>query len=512
MRYLSVCSGIESASVAWHALGFTPVAFAEIEDFPSAVLAQRFPHVPNVGDFTAIDTASLPDVDLLVGGTPCQSFSIAGKRLSLKDARGNLTLAFTVLAHELQDKHGLLTVCWENVPGILTASEDNAFGCFISALVGGRDPVPLPRGFERWPDHGMVAGPRGRLVWRVLDAQWFGLAQRRERVFVICDLGSGIDPAAVLFEPKGVSWDYPPVVEARTRAATRAARAARPKSIWQAFGVAFRKGAGAWAAQRTAARGDVAPTMPARTRGGAASGLTSSAMKGSSPFPLNDLDGVSHALTASGYMDASVETYIAHTLTGEGFDASEDGTGRGTPIVPAVPPDIASTLKASDGGISGKDAPHIVACGFTRPGDPCPTLVSEMHAAPAVAFSMRTRDGDPQAELDGKVSSALRSAEGGSTRPFLAATDVRRLTVVECERLQGFPDNWTLIHGDWRPRKPINREETISYLKAHGFGDNEAVALADCPDGPRYRAIGNSMATKCMKWIGTRLKMEGQRQ
>lgn len=125
-----------------------------------------------------------------------------------------------------------------------------------------------------------------------------------------------------------------------------------------------------------------------------------------------------------------------------------------------------------------------------------------------VTFSMRTRDGDPQAEVDGDAVSALRSADGGSTRPFLADTDVRRLTVVECERLQGFADNWTLIPGEWRTRKPEDRAETIAYLKTHGLGDTAAAALADCPDGPRYRALGNSMATHCMRWIGERIEAQ----
>lgn len=644
MRFGSVFSGIEAASVAWEPLGWQCKFVAEIEPFPAAVLAERYPHVPNVGDVTALCVADLPHIDVLVGGSPCQAFSIAGKRLSLGDTRGNLTLTFTVLAHELQDKHGKITVVWENVPGVLN-TEDNAFGCFLGALVGGRDALPCPRGFERWPDHGMVAGPRGRAVWRVLDAQWFGLAQRRERVFLVASLGdNGIDPAAVLFESQGMQGDRPACVEERARASARSARAARPKSIWAALAQAFRAGAPTGNAQRTSARGDVSPTLPARTTAGGGSGLTSNATADS--YPLNDLDGVSHSLsasgTASGYMDASVETYIAHavtasdggisgkdggygliahTLTGEGHDASEDGTGRGTPLVAVPRPvcfsskddgrdityDLAPTMRAMQNdvswangggqlavtcaiplqvnGASGSNGcgtgqagdpmltlqagvQHGVAIAFDttqitsaenrsnpRPGDPCPTLVSDMHAAPAVAFniyplagqgtlidaaptdvstsvgatthgsmtdrgtrvvqpaavafSMRTRDGDPQAEMDGdgEISSAQRAADGGSTRPFLASTDVRRLTVVECERLQGFSDNWTLIHGDWRPRKPEDRAETIRYLmETHGLGGNEAAVLADCPDGPRYRALGNSMATRCMAWIGRRIQ------
>jgi DNA (cytosine-5)-methyltransferase 1 len=229
VRYLSVCSGIEAATVAWEPLGWRAVGFAEIDKFASAVLAERFGSnlpgeplsrngVPNLGDFTSIDVTALGPVDLLVGGTPCQAFSFAGRRLSLADACGNLTLAYAVLAHELARSNGLKNALWENVPGVLS-TDDNAFGCFLGALVGADDAVPLPNGIERWPDAGMVSGPRARAAWRVLDAQYFGLAQRRERVFVVVDFGNGADPAAVLFEPQGMQGNSPPRREAGERVA-----------------------------------------------------------------------------------------------------------------------------------------------------------------------------------------------------------------------------------------------------------------------------------------------------
>jgi DNA (cytosine-5)-methyltransferase 1 len=234
LRFLSVCSGIEAASVAWGPLGWKAVAFSEIEKFPSAVLAHHYPDVPNLGDFTQIDTTTLGHVDILCGGTPCQAFSVAGLRNSLADARGNLTLSFVRLAHELagiaeigpeadglvrssERQHstgnGLRNVVWENVPGVLN-TKDNAFGCFLGALVGASDPLPAPRG-TKWSDAGMVSGPKGRAAWRVLDAQYFGLAQRRRRVIVVADFGNGADPAAVLFELEGVLGNPAPSREAR---------------------------------------------------------------------------------------------------------------------------------------------------------------------------------------------------------------------------------------------------------------------------------------------------------
>lgn len=203
--YLSVCSGLGGCSLALKPLGATPVGFAEIELFPSAILAERYPDVTNFGDFTRIPMEKLGRVDVLIGGTPCQAFSLAGKRLSLDDARGNLSLSYVVLAHELARSYGLRNCIWENVPGVLS-TKDNAFGCFLGALVGHDGAIANPSG-RRWPNAGMVAGPRARLAWRVLDAQHFGVPQRRRRVFVVADFGNGADPAAVLFEPQSVQGD-----------------------------------------------------------------------------------------------------------------------------------------------------------------------------------------------------------------------------------------------------------------------------------------------------------------
>ena len=255
---------------------------------------------PNFGDFTQIDLDRLGDVELLIGGTPCQAFSIAGQRRSLTDARGNLTLAYVVLAHELARSHGLRNCIWENVPGVLN-TDDNAFGCFLGALVGHDTAFPQPRG-AGWPSSGMADGPRGRCAWRVLDAQYFGLAQRRERVFVVADFGDGADPAAVLFERASLSGNSSPRREPR-------------------------KG--------------VTGTLSARTRSGGGfgtdfdldGGLVAAFGGGNRSGPVNQ----AATLTAKGQRcDFEVETFIAHTLRAEGFDASEDGTGRGTPLVPVA--------------------------------------------------------------------------------------------------------------------------------------------------------------------------------
>lgn len=186
MKYLSVCSGIEAASVAWESLGWEPVAFSEIEPFPSAVLAERFPDVPNLGDMTRYHEWNIPAINLLVGGTPCQAFSVAGKRGSLADDRGNLCLTFCRMADHFKPKW----VLWENVPGVLS-TPDNAFGCFLGALCGADAPVIPPGGGRKHPNSGVVAGPKRTVAWRVLDAQWHRVPQRRKRVFVLAVAGAG---------------------------------------------------------------------------------------------------------------------------------------------------------------------------------------------------------------------------------------------------------------------------------------------------------------------------------
>ena len=229
-RFGSVCSGIEAASVAWHPLGWQAAWLSEIEPFPSAVLAHHYPDVPNLGDMTTIADrirAGLVEApDMLCGGTPCQAFSVAGQRRSLSDERGNLSLVFCELADSIDDQRffdGLepCIVFWENVPGVLSTG-DNAFGCFLGQLAGEDCALEPPGG--KWTDAGAVFGPKRAIAWRVLDAQYFGVAQRRRRVFVVASARKGFDPAQVLFEFDGVRRDTAPSREARQVAPTIPAR------------------------------------------------------------------------------------------------------------------------------------------------------------------------------------------------------------------------------------------------------------------------------------------------
>ena len=446
VRYFSVASGIEGATVAWHPLGWVPVGFSEIDQAASRVLAHHYGSnmpgealasngVPNHGDFTKIFTPSLGPVDVLVGGTPCQAFSVAGLRRSLDDARGNLALAYVVLAHELVQSNGLKNALWENVPGVLS-THDNAFGCFVSGLVGGDAPLlPAPKPAAgkstklwrwdkhtgehtaKWPRVGMVAGPKGRLVWRILDAQYFGLAQRRKRVFVVVDFGNGADPVEVLFERQGLFGNPTPRREKREGA-------------------------------------------PGTYEKGVASGKSTF---GTLMANVGDNLWLGNQEALSGDYHIFGHAPIAHALRGEGFDASEDGTGRGTPIVPVA---FAIQERAvSENPDAGPQGIGVQAnCAYT---------LEARHHVQAAAFDLRGREGG--AQFEGPHDTAnIRAASGGSSRSYVAQQwAVRRLTPKECERLQGFPD---------------------SYAEAHSQAD-----------GPRYKQIGNSFAVPVVRWIGKRI-------
>ena len=463
VRFLSVCSGIEAVSVATVPLFWRAAGFAEIDHAASAVLAHHYGSnlpgeplatngVPNFGDMTTIDVTRLGRVDVLAGGTPCQSFSIAGKRLSLADARGNLALAYVVLAHELARSNGLRCALWENVPGVLN-TPDNAFGCFLGALVGHECAIPAIDG-GKWPDAGMVSGPRARAAWIVRDAQYFGLAQRRRRVFVVVGFGDDVDPAKILFERQSVRGNFAPRRETGEGVAT---------ATGESLGGCGDGGG--------LIKGDVYAPALARCV---------ATREGSS-------------------QDFESTTMIAHALRGEGFDASEDGTGRGTPIVPlrSTSKDHAVAFRVSGNNGAYATGDHVDA--LTTGTDKSSHLVS------AQAFDLRGREGG--AQFEGPHDTAnIRAANGGSSRSYVACDiadtlsvgenqttgfkgdicgtanpwAVRRLTPRECERLQGFPDDYTRIE---RAGKPA-------------------------ADGPRYKQLGNSMAVPVISWICSRIDAE----
>lgn len=443
MRFLSVCSGIEAASVAWHPLGWEALAFSEVEPFPRAVLAHHYPNVPCHGDFTLLrDQEWIGDAELLVGGTPCQGFSVAGLRGSLDDDRSNLCLEFIRLADAIDDLRRARgdresIVLWENVPGVLS-TKDNAFGCFLAGLVGEDSPLQPTGG--RWTDAGMVDGPRRRAAWRILDAQYFGVPQRRRRVFVVADSRDGIDPAAVLFERHSLQGRSAPRCEAGT-GVTGALAGVSPGGGWRVG--ADEEAAGFMIAFDTTQitskvnRSNPRPGDPCHP-------LTENGHPPALAFGGNDTRGpidVATALNAHGgpmgRMDFESETFIAHKLTGNGFDVSEDGTGRGTPLVP-----IAFSCK-DHGADAGQIAPTLRAMGFSG---------SHANAGGQIAVVIHENQ---RGEIT--TNETAESLKVGGRKPgqgYAAAmtnAGVRRLTPTECEFLQGFPRNYTDVPYRGRP-------------------------------------------------------------
>jgi DNA (cytosine-5)-methyltransferase 1 len=410
MKYLSVCSGIEAASVAWEPLAWEPLAFSEIEAFPRAVLSHHYPQVPLHGDFTKLrDEPWIAQADILVGGTPCQAFSVAGLRQSLSDDRGNLTLEFVRLADAIDDIRPTGDGCiilWENVPGVLSV-EDNAFGCLLAALVGNDTPIVPER--NKWSNAGMVVGPKRRAAWRILDAQYFGLAQRRRRVFVVASARGGFDPAEVLFEREGVQRHSAPSREA---------------------GQGF---AHATASCLTSSGRGVERTGDTRGQDQVVAHPVVMAHVAFHPTqdPICSDDGSTHAM-GTGNRNGHATVAVAFSCKDYGADATND---------------ISPTLRSMGHADSHANGGGQVAVGFYT--------------------NMGTHGGGVEIEKS----------------PTLNQWAVRRLTPVECERLQGFPDNYTAI--PWR-KKPAS----------------------ECPDGPRYKALGNSMAVPVIWWIGTRIKQE----
>ncbi|MCD1645281.1 DNA cytosine methyltransferase [Aurantimonas coralicida] len=336
MRYGSVCSGIECASAAFQPLGWTPAFFAEIEKFPSAVLAHRYGSnlpgeplatngVPNFGDVTGYEEWPDAAIDLLIGGTPCQSYSVAGLRKGLDDPRGDLTLTYAAVARKYRPRW----LVWENVFGVLSDDGGRSFASLL-ALLSGRK-VEVPKG--GWKSAGIVEGYEGAygLAWRVLDAQYirvdgFGRAvpQRRRRVFVVGHSGGDWRrAAAVLLERESLSGNPAP----RRKAGQDAARDAA---------VGFGGG-------RQSGPSDVAACLTAPVRRQDWEVETFVAEDTSRTLLAKDND--SHAY--------DLDTYVAHSLRAEGFDASEDGTGRGTPIVPVYAIQERAICENPDAGPDG---------------------------------------------------------------------------------------------------------------------------------------------------------------
>jgi len=440
MKYLSVCSGVEAATVAWHPLGWNPIGYAEIETFPSAVLSHHYPTVPNLGDITKYKEWNINGtVELLVGGTPCQAFSVAGLRKGLEDPRGNLTLVYTGILDRFKPKWFV----WENVPGVLSSSGGRDFGSFLGAV------AELGYGFS----------------YRVLDAQYFGVPQRRRRVFVVGCLGDWVSASKVLFEPDCLSRD---TEESRkTRERTSSATSSGVRGNIETFNRQSHSQFGVDPLASTVKARDhkqftdlvVYETHPADSRvremGDVCQTVTSrwGTGGGNVPIALQDISGRDKAQNGRGWNDEGVSyTLDAAATQGVAYSIREDAIAGN---FSATPLEVTPALQA------------------LRPS------VQSHHAQTFIAQAVDVYNQC----IDGDVTATVTRAVGGSNTSgpkIMQQMAVRRLTPIECERLQGFPDNYTNIA--WRG-KP------------------------ESPDSLRYKAMGNSMAVPCMKWIGERIEM-----
>ena len=497
MKFGSVCSGIEAASVAWNSLGWDAEWFAEIEPFPSAVLAHHYPDVPNLGDMTLLPekilNGEIEAPDILCGGTPCQAFSVAGNRQSLDDARGNLTLTFCEIADAIDSRRDKPAIIfWENVPGVLN-TKDNAFGCFLARLAGG-DSELKPSG-KRWTNAGVVFGHKRTVAWRVLDAQYFGLAQRRKRVFVIASARDGFDPAEILFEFEGLRRDIAP---SREVGKTTSSIEDRSPDGCPTVGTLMARdykgignqdledGIGLLCFEPRSADGvprihnDLCPTL--NTMGGGQR----------EPCVAYDIaENIIGRQDENGGNGIGSQEELQYTLNATGVHGVAYGFEPGiakregepnrfveemTPTMRSEMGDnqlaVAMACDTYNGTIQGNVTTTMTAdmAGPTHSG---PKVIQQMAVASIVAPTLTASNDPSRSPQSTEVTNQVYSV-------YQSCMAVRRLTPKECERLQGFPDDYTKI--------PYRNKDSEK-----------------CPDGPRYKALGNSWAVPVVRWIGERI-------
>lgn len=486
MKFLSVCSGIEAASVAWKPLGWEASGFAEIEPFPCAVLAHHYPDVPNHGDMSLLPSkirnGEVEAPDLLCGGTPCQAFSVAGLRQSLDDARGNLTLTFCEIADAIDSKREQpCIVFWENVPGVLN-TKDNAFGCFLGALAGEDDALIAPRG--RWANAGFIDGSQRAVAWRVLDAQYFGVAQRRRRVFVIASARADFDPAAVLFEFEGVRRDTAPSREAgqATARSTKSSPASRcwPANISSTLDTTFGTKQGLEDQHVNAG----CPMFVPVTANAITASMANSCLGHNKDENVLAFDAYNQSLTedvsktVASRTDQDTASCIAQPISygipGNWIGRQPENGGNSTQFMEEIAPCLTSADKH---GVAQPVAAFKYTMGAKARGigyaeEQSPTFDTKPDSIAVMAPTLTATNDPSRSPQSTEVTNQVAAVHAVSMA-------VRRLTPVECERLQGFPDNYTNI--PWR-KQPT------------------------APDGPRYKALGNSWAVPVVKWIGERIE------
>ena len=396
LTYLGLCEGISTATVAWKDL-MKPVGFAEIDEFPSAVLKHHYPDVPNFGDITEYKEWKLEtDPDVIIGGTPCQSFSVAGLRGGLQDSRGNLTLTFVNILNRFRPKWFI----WENVPGVFSSNKGRDFHSFTEGLQA--------IGYS--------------IGWRVLDAQYFGLAQRRKRVFVVGNNSNDLRGITeVLFERESLLRDLAQSRQARKKTTRKTGESIAEDNRWPA---------------------KVSNTLEARYfKDG---GIDNQHVNANCPkfVPIDTVSAFAVRTANTNANGHGISENKTHTLDGANGQAISFSAHMSEPMVHK---DKSGTLQAKNPTAFVYEN-HAQDARVKDMGDTCQTVTATWGA-------------------------------GGNNQPLVQQSVIRRLTPVECERLQGFPDNYTQI--PWKGK-----------------------AKEDCPDSHRYKALGNAMAVPVIQFLG----------
>ena len=422
MRYLSLFSGLEGSTLAWHHLGEC-AAVSEIDPAACAILAAHYPNVPNLGDISKVTERQIKDlghIDIVVFGSPCQDVSIAGKREGMEGARSGLF--FTAM--RVVRWSGARFALWENVPGVFSDHQGRGFASVVGEMAGIHVDVPK----SGWRNSGFLLGTDSLVEWAVLDAQFFGVPQRRRRVFALRDSGDWASRPPILLEPESLQGNPAPRRES----------------------------------------GQVAPTIPARSLGGGGLGSDFDCDGGaiSVGWGGNNTSGPIEVATAcnahggSGRMDFESETFVTHSLPFEGFDAIEDGTGRGTPLVPVVAPCLTQNYGKQPDNSDTSAGPMLIPIAFD-----CKASGRNGFGIGEKAITLRSMGHkDTHQNAGGQIAVMSRAA-------------VRRLTPRECERLQGVPDDYTKVERNGKPMA----------------------------DGPRYKMLGNGFAVPVVRWIGERI-------
>ena len=545
MKYGSVCSGVEAASLAWESLGWQPAWFAEIEPFPAAVLNHHWPHVPNYGDMALLPgkilSGEIPAPDILVGGTPCQAFSVAGLRGSLDDERGNLTLVLVRILDAIDfirrraGKPPALLV-WENVPGVLN-TKDNAFGSFLAGLAG--EELPLEPAGKRWTNAGCVFGEQRNIAWRVLDAQFFGVPQRRKRVFLVASAGD-VDPAEILFERQG---------ESRGVTSSESKKQNVAGFVEAGFGDFKRRNQARTLKRTGGAIGGGSETLVVHGRqdpcvsdkafcldnqgAGNTNVIVTVGATLSTGFGSRGLDSeqifnsncgitvqMGETLYNKGFNHGGIYASTQETHAGKILRTLREAVGEeafaqwGLGILGSLQsPEI---LRQALHGLSIRPAAFsrswVVHCALSRSENGSGWLLQSLREAGCERCA--SQGWEPSEQLAGKLGAYLSelsqpgaqasrfvrdlwwAAQGpgllrealsavqevgrpthGQSQPAHGGMQVRRLTVEECEFLQGFPRSYTAVPHRGKP----------------------------AADGPRYKALGNSWAVPCARWIGERI-------